>query len=242
MQPDVAELRDFYKTLLGRVMRRAVSNQIRALWPVARERTIVGLGFASPYLGAYRGGADRLILLMPASQGALVWPPGCRTHVTLVEEDALPLPDNSIDLLLLVHGLEVVDRPAPMLREIWRVLVPEGRLLLVVPNRRGVWARLDSTPLGHGRPYSRSQLEALLRQALFTPSRWSTALHFPPFLPRFLLRAATKWEKIGARLWPAFCGVIIVEARKEIIAPLGKRAAARVLREFVGARRDHVPQ
>ena len=41
-----------------------------------------------------------------------------------------------------------------------------GRLLIVVPNRRGVWARSDTTPFGHGRPYSRSQITHLLARGL----------------------------------------------------------------------------
>jgi hypothetical protein len=106
-------------------------------------------------------------------------------------------------------------------------------MILVVPNRRGVWARLDKTPFGQGRPYSRAQLEALLLEALFSPSDWGGALWVPPIDMRFLLRSATAWERVGAATSPAFCGVIILEARKELMAPIGKPAKARALRDFV---------
>jgi SAM-dependent methyltransferase len=121
----------------------------------------------------------------------------------------------------------VSERAGALLREMWRVLTPEGRLLLVVPNRRGVWARLDTTPFGVGRPYSRGQLEALLTDALFTPLQWTSALHMPPIDRQWLLRWATMFERVGARLWPGFAGVIIVEARKELMGALPAPATAK---------------
>src|ERR1700737_3982393 len=64
------------------------------------------------------------------------------------------------------------DDPEGLLREVWRVLAPSGRLIAVIPNRRGVWTRTDNTPFGHGRPYSRAQINELLRQTWFTPPAW----------------------------------------------------------------------
>ena len=117
----------------------------------------------------------------------------------------------------------------------WRVLAPEGRVLMIVPNRRGVWARLDTTPFGHGRPYSRAQLEALLHDAMFEPLDWGVALFVPPFGRRFLLRSATAWERIGARLTPGLAGVIIVEARKELMSPIAAAEKSKVARKLVPA-------
>lgn len=233
MHLDVEDLRDFYATPLGTVARRLLAHRIRARWRRLRGGTLVGLGFASPFLGSYRGEAARIGALMPVAQGALVWPHNGPIMSALVEPEHLPLPDNSVDRLLIMHYLEVADRVRPLLREMWRVLAPEGRLLMVVPNRRGVWARLDSTPFGHGRPYSRGQLEKLLTDALFTPIDWNWALHVPPIDRKILLRSATAFERVGSRLSPAFAGVIIVEAKKELIAPSGKMAAARAVRELV---------
>jgi SAM-dependent methyltransferase len=233
MQLDVGDLREFYATSLGQAVRRLLTHRIRARWRGLTGATLIGLGYATPYLGAFRGEAWRIGALMPEAQGAIVWPRGAPVMSVLVEEDHLPLSDGSVDRLLAVHCLETAERVRPLLREIWRVLAPEGRIILVVPNRRGVWARLDKTPFGQGRPYSRAQLEALLLEALFSPSDWGGALWVPPVDRRFLLRSATAWERVGAALSQAFCGVIIVEARKELIAPIGKPAKARALRDFV---------
>jgi SAM-dependent methyltransferase len=232
MHHDVADLRDFYAGPLGLVVRRLLAQRIRARWPEARGQTVIGLGFCTPYLGSYRNEAARVGALMPAAQGALVWPSpvappangdnGSRDGIltVLVDEAHLPLPDNSVDRLLAVHALEVADRPGPVLRELWRVLAPEGRLLMVVPNRRSIWARGDTTPFGQGRPYSRRQLERLLSDALFEPLDWAHALYLPPVQKRFVLKSALTLERLGNRLSAGFGGVIIVEARKSVAGAL----------------------
>jgi SAM-dependent methyltransferase len=228
MQIDVVELRHFYASPLGTVARRMLGHRIRARWRQARGLSVVGLGYALPYLGAFHGEARVVGALMPAAQGALVWPPVGPSRTIMVDEEQMPLPDNSVDRLLVVHCLEAAGGRAPvLLREMWRVLAPEGRLLMIVPNRRGVWARRDVTPFGHGQPYSRAQLERLLRAAMFTPLEWGTALHLPPFDQRMLLRSAVPFERIGSRLWPTFAGVVLVEARKELISPIGRVAVSR---------------
>jgi SAM-dependent methyltransferase len=145
----------------------------------------------------------------------------------MVDEAVFPLSDASVDFVLCVHGLETSGRAAATLREVWRVLAPEGRLLLVVPNRSGLWARFDTTPFGHGRPFSRGQLERLLTDALFTPFDWTSALYMPPLDRQWMMRWATVFERVGARLWPAFAGVIIVEARKELMGALPKGKPAK---------------
>lgn len=238
MHHDVADLRDFYAGPLGLVVRRLLAQRIRARWPEARGQTMMGLGFCTPYLGSYRSEAARIGALMPAAQGALVWPslngviahadeassrpPNTRDGIlsVLVDEAHLPLPDNSVDRLLAIHLIEVADRVGPVLRELWRVLAPEGRLLMVVPNRRSMWARGDTTPFGQGRPYSRRQLDRLLTDALFEAIDWSHALYLPPVQTRFVLKSALGLERLGTRLTPSFGGVIIVEARKTVAGAL----------------------
>jgi SAM-dependent methyltransferase len=228
MRVDVNDLRAFYARPLGGAVRRLIGHRIRARWRNVAGLTVVGLGYATPYLGPYRAEAETLSAFMPATQGALVWPSTGETKSVLVNEEALPLLDSSVDRMLVVHCLEGAERVGPLLREVWRVLAPEGRLLLVVPNRRSVWARVETTPLGHGRPYSRGQLERLLVEAMFAPFDWSWALHMPPIERAVVLRSATAFERVGARIWPSIGGVMLVEARKELVAPTGRRARVRV--------------
>jgi SAM-dependent methyltransferase len=135
----------------------------------------------------------------------------------------MPLPDACIDRVLVVHALETVESPTELLYEVWRILTPGGRIIVVAPNRRGVWARLDTTPFGHGRPYSRSQITHLLREAWFTPTGWGEALHVPPVPRRWFLRSAGAWERFGSVIAAPFAGVHIVEAAKQVYRAIPAR-------------------
>src|SRR5262249_50820087 len=107
MSIDVTELRSFYARPLGQIVRRLLLHRIRARWRRPEGETVIGLGFASPYLGAFRNEALRVGSFAPASQGALVWPQEGPSLTVLVDEEQLPLPDNSVSKLLAVHCLEL---------------------------------------------------------------------------------------------------------------------------------------
>ncbi len=236
MQPDILELRDFYDRPLGSLVRRVLSQRIRARWSRLPGATLIGVGYAVPYLGSFRSEAGRIGALMPATQGAIMWPSRGDVCTALYEDDMLPLPDASVDNLLVVHCLEGSGEVRKLLREFWRVLKPEGRLMIIVPNRRGVWARMDTTPFGHGLPYSSRQIGRALKEALFSPVDWSSALFMAPVDRAFVRRTGLAIERVGARIWPAFAGVIIVEARKELSSPIGTGAVARRLPQLVPLR------
>ena len=179
MSSDVVDLRDFYQTGLGQVARRMIRRTIRQIWPDLRAMRLLGIGYATPFLSAISADTERTVALMPASQGVLGWAPEGGNVVVLADEDELPFSDYSIDRVLVVHALETSEAAGMFLKEIWRVLAGGGRLLIVVPNRRGIWARLDRTPFGSGRPYTMSQLSHLLRDEQFTPVGTDTALFVP---------------------------------------------------------------
>jgi SAM-dependent methyltransferase len=218
MWTDAADLRDFYGSALGRLARRMILRRVRAMWPDVRGLSVLGFGYATPFLGPFRAEARRVVAVMPAAQGVLHWPQEGAGLTTLADETNLPFADRSFDRVLLVHALECAEPPRPMLRELWRVLTDGGRIMVVVPNRRGVWARFERTPFGYGRPYSPAQLSLGLRDAMFTPEQWSTALFVPPVRSSMVLSSAMAWEQVGQRWFTAFAGVVIAEAAKQIYA------------------------
>ncbi|MGE7369686.1 class I SAM-dependent methyltransferase [Neorhizobium sp. NPDC001467] len=230
MHADIVDLREFYQTPLGRVTEQSIAMALSSVWARLPQERLVGLGYAVPYLDRFRRDTERTFAFMPAGQGAVNWPPGELSSTALVFDEELPLPDSSIDRFLLVHSLEFAENPRESLKEIWRVLAPGGRLVIVVPNRRGVWARMEHTPFGSGRPYSRGQLTSLLRESNFTPSASAEALFFPPSKLRFLLKLRHLLEQGGRRFWPVFSGVIVVEAQKRLYQglPVAARASRRV--------------
>ena len=229
MEPEVRALAAFYDSQMGQVARRAILRRVRAFWPNVKGLRLLGYGFAVPYLRAFLGESERAVAAMPAGMGVIAWPAE-KCAVTICEEDALPFPDVFFDRILIVHGLEGAENLRLLLRQIWRVLAPEGRVLIVAPNRASLWAQVERSPFGHVRPFSRGELNRILREALFEPGRWERALYAPPLKSRTLVRSGTGWERVGARLFPGMGGVHLVEATKSLYAavpalPEGPRRA-----------------
>lgn len=226
MHLDVLELYEFYHSGLGQMARRLITHRIRQVWPDVSGDSVLGTGFAAPFMRPLLAEAKRVVLAMPEEQGVIRWPHDAASCTFLTSQTQLPLADASINKVLAVHSLEACGAPNVMLRELWRVLAPEGRLLLIVPNRRGIWARFDTTPFGQGHPYSRRQLKRLLSECLFAPISWAPGLFMPPLNWRIVLKTAMAWERAGHYAWPRFSGVLMVEAQKHLYAPI--RHSARV--------------
>ena len=229
MSIDIVDLRSFYASPLGEVTRDLLVTAIRNRWDNMSGLVIMGLGYATPYLGPFRNEAIRSLAMMPAAQGVVNWPSTGLSSSTLVDEDQLPLRDGSVDRVIVAHCLEMAHQPAALLTELWRILSPGGRIIVIAPNRAGLWARMDVTPFGHGQPFSRGQITNLMRQALFTPVHWGEALYVPPVKRRILLKTAKGWDRVGRTLGLPFAGVHVIEATKQIYRPVLAKKAARAL-------------
>jgi SAM-dependent methyltransferase len=216
--PDVIELKSFYATPAGMIACQQIRRQVAALWPDAPMETVLGLGYATPYLLPYLDKADITIACMPATQGVVHWPQTRANLSVLCEETELPFATGTVNRLMLIHALENTEQVRLMLQEARRVLTPSGRLLVVAPNRAGSWVRLSGSPFSNGQPYSYWQLRRLLDECKFTPLEHRTALYFPPKSSRFLLRSARFLDSIGQKLFPGLCGVHIMEAEKQVYA------------------------
>ncbi|TBW39957.1 class I SAM-dependent methyltransferase [Siculibacillus lacustris] len=225
---DVVDLRNFYGGPLGGLVRKMLRAKLAEMWPKVGGDRVLGIGYATPLLRPFIGRAERVIGFMPARQGVVNWPWEGPSATALIDETALPLPDSSVDRVLLVHTLEMADDPSEVLREIWRVMAPGGRLICVVPNRIGLWARLETTPFGYGLPFSQGQLDSLLKTTLFSPIDWRGALYMLPSSRPFAIRMAGALERFGARTWPTLAGVLVVEATKQLYQGLPARSGNRL--------------
>ena len=226
MRVDVLALQRFYASSLGEAARRAAARRLATLWPSADGLDVLGVGYPSPYLDRFRGSARRVVTMMPAAQGAEPWPAGALVATALSEEARLPFMDAIFDRVLMVHGLEECDAVPAMLREVWRVMAPEGRLVVIAANRWSLWAQSDISPFGYGRPYSRTQLAALLSDSMFEPVVSARALYVPPW--RWAAGAADAFERVGELVWPAQGGLVLMETVKRFYATTA-RSKGRVL-------------
>lgn len=236
------DMQEFYAARSGAFVRHLVRAYIRDFWPDIAGLDVLGYGYIAPYADLISRQAGRFSILVPASQARYHWPGVHENAVFQAEASEIPLESNTIDRLLIVHGLEHAEMPAALLEEAWRVLKGEGRLIVVVPNRIGLWCRADWSPFGYGVPYSAPQLKNLLTQKAFDCCRQEQALFVPPFQSGLIMKSALTFEKIGRLVMPALAGLHIVEARKKIYAGIKPDKGSRVLvRGRMGVQARPVP-
>ena len=231
MYVSVPDFNIFYNSNIGRIAQDILQSHIMDIWPDTHGLRVLGCGYAMPYLDPFCRRAERVIALMPDRSGfdqeheheheqsVQHWPEGKKNLVMSSAEDQMPIENCSVDRVLLVHHLEYCDNLQPSLREIWRILKANGRLLVIVPNRTGVWSRADWSPFGHGRVFSNAQLSTYLQDSLLSPESHRGALFVPPMPDSpILMRSANLIEKMGGSILPFVAGVHIIEASKQIYA------------------------
>lgn len=230
MATDTRDAAGFYTTGLGQMTAALLRTKLLALWPDCANMSILGLGATGPYLHLWREQAQRCIALSPPQLGGPApWPAGRANLACAAEEDAMPFPDLSFDRVLLVHGLEQAGNARRCLREVWRVLKDDGRLIIIAPNRRGVWAHVETTPFGQGQPYSEGQLTRLLHRMFLRVENIEPCLFAPPLNWGPALRAFALCERSGRAAVSQLAGLHIVEATKNLhgVIPARQRASGR---------------
>lgn len=227
MHSDILDLREFYLSSLGFTVRRMLRRRLERFWPSLKSERILALGYGTPLLRPWLEEKNTVLSMMPASQGVTYWPREGPNVSSLVDMENLPLPDLSIDRVVLLHALEGTADVQSLTREIHRVLKSQGRLLIMVPNRLGFWAHSDRTPFGNGEPYSATQVRNALHGAGFLIDRTVTTLFFPPTSSRLVLSLADYIEKFGEKVYPSFGGLLFIEASKQLYAPLLTKAKPR---------------
>lgn len=223
MRRSIEDLRLFYGEPAGRLARRLLARRLEDAWGEAANSDVLGIGYATPWLDAFVG-ARRVVAAMPGGQGVETWPQAGKNRTVLVEDRRLPFAAGSFDRILMVHALEEADDAQALMLEAVRALAPTGRIILIAAARGGLWARSENTPFGHGRPFTRRQLERLVREAGLEPTAWSQTLYVPPWGP--LLPLADGLETVGKSIMPGAAGVILLEATRQAYAHVRPGGAA----------------
>ena len=219
---NIVDIAEFYTRPLGKTTQELLGSRLRAALETRPDQLIMGLGFASPYLA----GHERALSFMMARAGVIHWPREGKVRSALVDDLDLPLSDNVVDVAFLIHALEFAESAEELMEEIWRVLSPNGRLVMVVPNRRGLWSASDASPFGQGQPFSRSQLISLFKTAQFSVSRIEYGLIAPPWAGSGI---AQSFEGLGRYGFGRMSGVILVEATKQVLAYSSGKLVRRTL-------------
>ncbi len=242
-----SDMNKFYDSEIGSIVQSILQRHIADFWADTKGLRVLGCGYATPYLGGFCRDSERVIAMISSRQGLYSWGQNAKNDVFLSDEDRMPIENNSIDRILLVHYLEHCELLQESLRELWRILKANGRLLVIVPNRMGVWARRDCSPFGHGRPFTLSQLSTYLKGAKFIQENHKGALFVPPVPDSpVLMKSANLIEKMGSTIFPFVAGVHIVEASKQIYATIdnsgGGSSVLAKTKEILAGRPSPVPQ
>lgn len=203
-----------------------MSDRMTALWGTCEGLRVLGVGYPIPLLPLWQDTAATCIGVLPEELGEVraITPRG--QTLCLAPEHRLPFAEGVFDRVFLLHALEEADSPKQVLREAWRVLAPEGRIVVAVTNRRSLWSLVDSKPFGHGRPWTRRQMVRFLNDSLFQVTASTSAVHLPPLDWRIITGAANSWERVGEFALPAMGGVVLVEAVKRLYSkPSGSAQA-----------------
>lgn len=223
MSIDIVNLRQFYSSPLGRKVRRRLRRLVRDRWHTLSGHNTVGVGYTTDVLPLPSNAEQkdsRIVALMPDAQGAIYWPVDAANHSVLADVLRPPFMPASLHRVVLMHVLEVCPAPHELLQVWWQFLAPGGRMILIVPNRHGIWARFGATPFCSGNAYTVAQLRQLLNDAAFTVRDVRSACFAPPSTHPLWLNLFGVLEWLGASFIPRMGGVLIIEAEKQIYAGL----------------------
>jgi SAM-dependent methyltransferase len=168
----------------------------------------------------------------PPRDGLITTQPPAEPVALFCEYDALPFPQHSIDLVVLPHALELARDPHQTLREVERVLVPEGRVVIAGFNPASLWGlRQRAGHLVRGLGIGRERHLYLPRAGDFIGywrlRDWLHLLGFeveagrfgcwrPPFKSQRWLDRFAWMDPVGDRWWPVLGGVYFVVAVKRV--------------------------
>jgi SAM-dependent methyltransferase len=175
-------------------------------------------------------GVDTATAEAPRDEAAQAVP---RAAVALhCDFDALPFDSNSLDLVVLPHALELARDPHQALREVERVLVPEGRVVIVGFNPASLWGvrqafgrlrrglglgkKRELFLPGGGEFMRYRRLRDWLRLLSFEVEAGRFGCYLPPLRSQTWLSRFEWAEHIGERWWPVFGAVYFVVAVKRV--------------------------
>lgn len=226
MRQSAATLEAFYAAPQGRAAAARIGQRMLDLWGNCSGQSVLGIGFPAPLLALWQDSAKTCIGAVPEDIGATSLTGKRGETLTLAPECRLPFGDGVFDRIFLLHALEEADSPRALMREVWRILAPEGRVTVAATNRKSLWSINEDNAFGHGRPWTRRQLIRFMTDSLFQVTASTTAVHMPPLNWPIITAASKSWERAGELILPALGGVVLVEAVKHLYAKPGGSAGA----------------
>lgn len=169
--------------------------------------------------------------------------PGKPAHAVLCAyPDALPIQSDSVDVVVLPHTLEFERAPHEILREVDRVLIPEGHVLILGFNPWSLWGLMALLRGRHKHPdppwcgkfLSQTRLKDWLALLGFKVVLTREFFFRPPVQNEAMLRRLMFMERMGAKYWPRMGGGYLLLAQKRVFTLTPIRPRWRARRSMVG--------
>jgi SAM-dependent methyltransferase len=137
----------------------------------------------------------------------------------------LPVASDSVDLVILMHHLSNTSEPHAVLREVFRILIPEGKLVIIDFNPASLWGLrhffqswLEHVPF-RGHFYTAKRIDDWMRLLGFDQYRHFRVGYLPPIQKTSVTRRLS-WLEKGTRKWLSMCGAVNLLVYSKNISPL----------------------
>ncbi len=220
--PSAYELKSFYNTNVGKAVKNTVKKHIDNLWGDCDNLRVMGYGYTAPYLDKYLETSERCFSIMSGSSGIYKWPEEKDNLVAIARGDELPIETESVDRIIMMHAIEYAYSIDDLMQEIWRILKSNGRIIAIVPNRIGFWARATWSPFGQGVPYTQYQINKTLQKNKFIIENTDRALYMPPLRFSLNIKVSDFYETYGKYIYSPLSGLHVIEASKQIYSAILK--------------------
>lgn len=138
-------------------------------------------------------------------------------------DQELPFAADSIDAVVMPHVLEFCSQPHKLLREVDRVLIADGSLILTGFNPVSCWGLWRLCLAWRGEPpwcghfFRHARIRDWLSLLDFEVVQTDYLLFRPPLVRLQLLQRFSFLETVGARFVPGLSGVFVILARKRVL-------------------------
>ncbi len=224
MYQDYNEYEKFYQTNLGKNIKYLISSQLKKYIYLYDGDRVGCFGFSHNYLDNVKSERIEIFNCFSEKIGTKKNFENNRSVNILLEEDKLPIEDLFLNHILSIHYLENSNNLKKTLREFWRVLSPEGKAYLILPNKKSSWSHSSKSPFASGFGFSKKQISRFLEDNFFEIQFIERLVYFPPWDYKLILNNKFFFEKMGSYFWRLLNGVYLCVIKKRIYATPTKRS------------------
>ena len=217
MNLDFLNYQKFYNSSIGNLLAHHIELKLKKYCYLRDNQNIGCFGYSLPYLNFLEN--HNLVLSYCYSKRMGISKEDIfKLNKVLIDEDRIPFQDSYFDHAFLIHYLENTYNLQLSLREIWRTLAPEGKLYLIIPNKKSSWYLSSTSPFSSGSGFSKKQINNLLNDSFFEIQSIERLVYFPN--KNFLIVRKYKdlIDKIGSLFLKYFNGVYLCIVKKKIYA------------------------